>query len=225
MRLFTSLIFGMGLLLQTHAKASGLNQSFNQIQQSYPSSRVIEGSLSLLYGVPTLFAGTLLAFDGNAPGDEVLTGWLLLLSGTAASVDGLVYGFGESYGEMAVGHYRRFRTPQYGEGVSREQWATRRLKNLAHTSRRKRYLRAAVDLITAGGYFYLYTKGPKTVNAAGAESGKDVYESLIYPAGAIALLGIYRIFFPSVEESAADALGLQTQFNILPSGFQLSLNF
>lgn len=198
-------LFILCAALTLPASAAPLDRAFDSLDGDYPLARLIGGGISLLGGGATALAGVALQMDGKAPTDETLIGLVGTGLGTVIAADGFIRLFSRSSAERVFPHYRNFpagKPKEYGGDKDKAQYGEGILKEVADEGRHSRFLRGALDLMTSGCYWYLYAKGPKTVDARGNESGKDIYRHMIFPASFFAATALYRFLLSSPEEKA-----------------------
>ncbi len=178
------------------AKIRSLDLAYRQLDDAYPSSRAIGGTISIITGAAVGFGGFFLMIDTSRPTDEGIVGAIGMCAGIATGVDGIVRAFGRSSAEALIPHYEHFpagKPAEYGGLKDKAQYGEEQLSLMMSESRTSRWLRAGLDLVAAGSYFYLYTK---------KDGGKWAYQYLLGPAIASAAIGVYRILRGSPEERA-----------------------
>lgn len=183
----------------------GLDAAFADLEDGYPSTRIWGSLVSMLTGGASFVGGTLLAFDGARPTDEAIAAYALATLGAVDGIDGMIRFGRRSSAELALPHYKSFpagKPAAYGGDKDKVQWGEETLARLADEARTERFLRGALDILTAGCYLYLNHKGDVSFDASGQQSGNRYYKYLVYPAAFLALVGVYRILFTSPEERA-----------------------
>src|SRR5688500_17305005 len=88
----------------TGAELRSLDAAYGRIEDAYPTSRLVGGTLSIITGALTGFGGTALLFNESRPMDERLVGGLGSILGAITGGDGLVRSFSPSSMELIVPH-------------------------------------------------------------------------------------------------------------------------
>lgn len=186
-------------------RARNLDAAFRSLDTAYPTARVIGGTLSTLTGAFGALGGFLLVIDPTRPGDEAVAGAAIMVGGSIGGLEGLIRLWRRSSPELLIPHYQRFpdgKPVAYGGDKDKIQFGEQTLERLCAEGKQMRLIRGALDLVQAAGYWYLFSRGDKKIDASGGQTGNKYYPYLVTPAAVLTVLAAYRLLFSSPEERA-----------------------
>lgn len=171
------------------ASTAALDTAFARYEEKVGLSRRLGGALSIVSGAFVGFGGFWMSLDQKVSLAESLGGMGGTLLGAVNGFEGLIRVFSPSPLQRLLPHYRALKpgdTPPTGATkLEYGEWA---LRWAAEDAGQARVGRAVLDLAMAAG-------------CAGVALS-TVRRWLYYPAGALAVMGVYRLVFRSPEELA-----------------------
>lgn len=183
------------LITQSAFGATRVESAVSRIDGGYPWRRYVEGIPSLAYGATTALGGVWIMLDSRHHNNSERTvGALSAVLGGVFFLDSLAVTFGESSGEMMARHYRGMSPNGDGLYPNRDAYAEAAVRRFGDSSRTTRWIRGALTLANAAPYFYFYF------------SNQTRYRNAQYMGAGLAAIALYRLLWPSPEESAASVL-------------------
>lgn len=201
----------------TATPAAGLSEeaALRSATESYPTRRYVLGSLDAILGGVTGVGGLILTLDAGKPTDEVLMGLTGTIVGSLVGLDGLIRLFHPSSIEWQYPFFQKMAPGGDKIWESKVAYGKALLERNAERGRTSRTIRAVGGFITSGLHLYLFSKG------------QDRYQYLVYPGAVAGVVALYRVFFPSPEESALAAYreGKKAAWSLEVTGQGLALKF